>query len=395
MTILLLLALLGHAFLWVTMINRIHGTAVRGRWRNGVTVVGFAGLLGLPVAFVAWLAHGGTLWGPDGQWLVPWPATAYLGLCWVGATVTTLGWISRHVLHRTPDVLHYHRARVVDFPSMLTSGEAPEDEHHMLVRLPGNQILQLDVAERAFEVPRLPKALDRLSVMHLSDFHFTGRIGKRYFHEVVRLSNQFQPDLVMLTGDLVDKSACIDWVPETLGRLKSRFGVYFVLGNHDRRVESDRLRRVLVDAGLVDLGGRWLEINVRGERVILAGNELPWFQPAADLETAPARKSDGRPLRISLSHSPDQLGWAQAHDVDLLLAGHTHGGQIRLPLVGPIFSPCRLGVKYAWGLYHAPPTVMHVTRGVSGEFPLRVHCPPEMVHLVLRLARTAGDRQDK
>jgi hypothetical protein len=118
----------------------------------------------------------------------------------------------------------------------------------------------------------------------------------------------------------------------------------------------------------------------------LAGNELPWLVPAADMSNCPPRNGDG-PLRIVLAHSPDQLDWAQAQDADLLLAGHTHGGQIRLPLIGPILSPTREGVKYASGVFYAPPTIMHVTRGVSGLLPLRLKCPPEMVYLLLHAAR--------
>ncbi len=149
-------------------------------------------------------------------------------------------------------------------------------------------------------------------------------------------------------------------------------------------VDGDRLRGVLRDQGLVDLGGRWIEVEVRGRPIVLAGNELPWLAPAADMTRCPKRDADGGPLRIVLSHSPDQISWAQAQDADLLLAGHTHGGQIRLPLIGPILAPSRVGVKYASGVFYAAPTIMHVTRGVSGELPIRLNCPPEMAHLILR-----------
>jgi len=98
----------------------------------------------------------------------------------------------------------------------------------------------------------------------------------------------------------------------------------------------------------------------------------------------PRRSPGGGPLRIVLSHSPDQLKWAQTHDADLLLAGHTHGGQVCFPLVGAILTPSRVGVKYSSGIFYAPPTIMHVTRGVSGRFPIRLNCPPEMARLVLR-----------
>jgi predicted MPP superfamily phosphohydrolase len=84
-----------------------------------------------------------------------------------------------------------------------------------------------------------------------------------------------------------------------------------------------------------------------------------------------------------LAHSPDQLSWARRGDGDLMLAGHTHGGQIRLPLIGPVFSPTRDGVQFAAGLFHAPPTILNVSRGLSAELPLRMNCAPEIIHLTL------------
>ncbi|MFP6613093.1 MAG: metallophosphoesterase, partial [Pirellulales bacterium] len=115
----------------------------------------------------------------------------------------------------------------------------------------------------------------------------------------------------------------------------------------------------------------------------LAGNELPWFPPAADMSTANSRGDDSQLLRIVLAHSPDQFVWARQHDADLMLAGHTHGGQIRLPVIGAIVSPSRYGTRYACGAFFEPPTVMHVSRGISGTVPVRHNCPPELTKLVL------------
>jgi hypothetical protein len=156
-----------------------------------------------------------------------------------------------------------------------------------------------------------------------------------------------------------------------------------VLGNHERRIDSRAFRELLKESGLVDLGGRWIETQVRGERLVMAGNEIPWFRPAPDLGEGPPPSVRGGPLRIALSHSPDQLAWARRHEVDLFIVGHTHGGQVCLPLVGPIFSPTLCGVRYALGTFWAPPTVMHVSKGVSADFPVRFLCPPEAVLLTL------------
>ncbi len=135
--------------------------------------------------------------------------------------------------------------------------------------------------------------------------------------------------------------------------------------------------------GLIDLGGRWMEVEAGVHRLVLAGNELPWFSPAADLSGAPAASIDGGPPRVLLAHGPDQISWARSQQCDLMLAGHNHGGQVCLPVLGPIFSPSLKGVRYAGGLYQEGQTLLHVSRGVSAEIPLRMRCMPEIVTLIL------------
>ncbi|MCE9546081.1 MAG: metallophosphoesterase, partial [Planctomycetia bacterium] len=203
---------------------------------------------------------------------------------------------------------------------------------------------------------------------------------------VVRRANEFDADIIALTGDLVDRERTFPWLHDTLGSLRSKHGAYFVLGNHDLKVDHRRLRELLRGDGLIDLGSRWHSLEIHGRRVILAGNELPWFPPAADLTAIP-RQADGGPLRIVLAHSPDQLPWARDHDVDLMLAGHTHGGQFRFPVIGPVVTCSLVGTRYAAGTYHEAPTVLHVSRGLSGTILLRLNCPPELTRLVLRCSK--------
>jgi len=382
--VLLLMALIGHVFFWVAVVNRVHSMAKPVWAIAALTLAGFACMLLIPVGFALWFA----LAGPAIRDLadlcqVPLIVSVYLVVCWIAALVAVTWWGWRRVLQRTPVVVRADRSRSINLGGPVATEPSKDHPHHFLAHLPGNQILQLDVAERALNIPRLSPALDGLSIVHFSDLHFTGRIGKTYFLDVVELSNQLEPDLVAITGDLVDKSACIDWIPDTLSRLSSRCGSYFVLGNHDLQVDVDRLRRTLTGAGLVDLGGRWVEVPVYQETVVLAGSQLPWIPPAADMRAAPPHSGRGGPLRVLLSHSPDQVDWARVHHFDLMLAGHTHGGQISLPLIGPIFTPSRTGVKYASGVFHLPPTILHVTRGVSAQLPLRLNCPPEVARLVL------------
>jgi predicted MPP superfamily phosphohydrolase len=130
-----------------------------------------------------------------------------------------------------------------------------------------------------------------------------------------------------------------------------------------------------------------MEIAAGGGRLVLLGNELPWLPPAPDLADCPPRT--GGPPRIVLAHTPDQFAWARRHDADLMLAGHIHGGQICPPLIGPIAAPSRSGVAYAAGIFYVPPTILHVSRAVSGEVPLRLNCPPEITLLRLHAGGAA------
>lgn len=383
--LLIFLALVGHVLLGALAFNQLHSRMLLFRFGQWLTLTEMAFMALAPFPMAYWCLSAGAVLVGDSSWIgrLAWPAQWYGGLCVVAGAIGTPWWLWERWRAHHPVNIRSHRARLVDLERPTHHDAAETEDHHILTRLPGNQTLLLDVVERGLELERLTPALEGLSLVHLSDFHLSGRIAKGYFQEVVRLSNQLQPDLVAITGDVVDRDECLEWIPDLFGQLTSRAGAYFVLGNHDMRVDAARLRRSLVAAGLTDLGGRWVQREVRGQPVVLAGTEVPWGLPAPDLRDAPPRGDGTGPLRIALSHTPDQFHWAQANQFDLILAGHTHGGQIRLPLIGAIFSATRLGVRYACGTFHVPPTVMHVSRGVSAEVPLRMNCPPEMIKITL------------
>jgi uncharacterized protein len=372
-----LLALVGHAFLWIGLVNRMHAVGVR-RWIIKLATVGFFACAALiPIAIGCWLAR-----GPERPTTASWGVAAYAAVCLAAALATCLRLAYFCLFRRLPSIVRFHGRRLAKIDLTAAARHTDELAHHPLVRLPLNEILRLEVTQWVLDVPRLAPALDSLSIVHLSDLHLMGRVGKAYFREVVRTCNELRPDLVCITGDIVERPVCLDWIADTLGQLAARHGVYFVLGNHDRRVDTGRLRHTLEQSGLKDLGGRWLQIDIGGTPVLLAGNERPWFRSAADLANGPPPAPTG-PLRILLAHTPDQLAWARAHRVDLMLAGHTHGGQICIPPLGPIFAPTFSGVNHASGVFFAPPTILHVTRGVSGDIPVRWNCPPEIAYLRL------------
>jgi uncharacterized protein len=400
----LLLALLGHAFFWIGLVNRLHALGIRRRIIKLLTATCFALAAIIPIAIAGWLYAR----SPERLTIAPWRGTmggidpnGFVAICaiacWTVALATLLRLVWLRWSLRTPPLVRFHGKRRATIHPRSAEFSALETSHHLFTRLPLNEILRLDVTDWTLDVPRLAPALDGLSIVHLSDFHLTGRVGKAYFREVVRTSNELQPDMVALTGDLIESADRFDWIPDTLGQLTARHGVYFVLGNHDLLTRDvPRLRRMLEQSGLVDLGGRQRQIHVNGQPVLLMGNELPWIKhdpagvPLLRRSSAPSGPATGTAcdqavaqLRIVLAHTPDQLGWARAQDADLMLAGHTHGGQICIPPLGAIFSPSAWGVKHISGIYYSPPTILHVTRGVSGDTPVRWNCPPEIARLKL------------
>lgn len=392
--VLYVLALVGHAGIWIALGNHVHSRGLP-RWVIKPMAKAIDAWLVLgPVVILMWAWPRGLQIVGRGDWAgVPWGLMFYFGCCWLAAIGPVPLWFWRRLTRRRAAALLASEAREHDLGQRSDARPVLHGAGRLFALLPRNEMLRLEANCKTLEVPGLPPALDGLAIAHFSDLHMTGRVAKACFHEMVDLVNQMRPDLVAVTGDLVDRAACIPWLGETLGRLEAPCGVYFILGNHDKKVDVALLRRTLVGAGLIDLGGQWKRIDVQGESVLLAGNERPWFRRAPRAEECPV-EAQARVFRLLLAHTPDQYPWARQHGFDLMLAGHTHGGQIVFPLLGPVVCPSRYGVKYAAGVYHEPPTVLHVSRGASADVPLRWNCPPEITRLVLRSpARVVTERQ--
>jgi predicted MPP superfamily phosphohydrolase len=369
------IAAFGHALLWVALVNRLHGTALGRTWMDVLTGACGIAVVGIPLAIAAILFSNWQT--PPVLQIIAWAYLAAAALLaaaggahriWVALQPERLG--SLHANHTT-------KIRLRDRSTEPLAARSTA----WICHLPGNQVFDVRLHEKQISIPRLPAELAGLRIAHLSDLHMSGRVEKAYFREVAEAVNDTRPDLVAITGDLVERNACIDWIPETLGRLRADSGVYFVLGNHDLRVDQLRLLTALADAGLTHVGGRVVALDVRHAPLQLAGNELPWYGPAPDVNF---RTSNPLPIfNILLSHSPDQFAWAINRGFDLMLAGHNHGGQVRLPILGPLLAPSLYGVRYASGVFRRGDTVLHVSRGTASFTPLRYNCPPEIAVLEL------------
>lgn len=383
---LLVLALFGHVALWVAIFNRVHALpwpcwTVRVSERLAV--------------LICWAIMGWFFWAHAGQWQLPlilttsprlsWGWQAYLLLCVLQALLILFRWLRWKTSPIAPPALLDSQSTIVNVAERCPELPVGKRKTRWQAALPGNQILTLEVNRKEFALQRLQASADGLTITHLSDLHFTGQLTPPFFETVVAEANALDSDVIMITGDIVDKQICLNWIPDILGQLTARNGVFAILGNHDKRIcDVQKVRQALANAEIIDTGGTFHELQLRGQQVLLAGNEQPWFpwQAGADLP-----KCTPEQLRILMSHSPDQISWARARAFDLMLAGHNHGGQVRIPGIGPIATPSWYGTRYACGVFDEPPTLLHVSRGISGVHTLRYWCRPELTQITLRCGK--------
>lgn len=377
-----LLAVLGHGYLWVDIVNKLHALPGNRKLVDWATLLCFLAFLGLPmIALAFWFgfdtANVSRVY-PSPFWL-----RCYFFLCAVAGAYKLIA--NRFYAYNTdsPGTMLQWRQETPDIASQLNGDIFRGNLSQLFAKIPGNESLQLTVDHKRLAIPQLTANHEGLKIAHISDLHMTGRLSSKWYEIVADQVNQLQADVIMITGDIVEKEDCWSWLENSLGKLQAELGVYFVLGNHDFYIDVDRTRQLLQDLGLNCLSGRWVETEWNGDAVILAGNEQPWGPPVADWSAAPAKTADLLPLKVALLHTPDQFGTACEQGIDLVLAGHTHGGQLRFPLLGPIVCPSRYGTRYACGVFQRGDTVMHVSRGIAGKTPWRWNCPPEITLLEL------------
>jgi predicted MPP superfamily phosphohydrolase len=377
--VLLLGICVGHGAILLCFINYWYGQHLP---RALLNVVLKLGILSYPVALlVFWLVfgfdvRGATAFDNELSWRTV--SAGYFVLCCVVAFGVLPLLTLRRLLHR-PAALVSNHTRSVDVAQRLGHRPLGRGKHRFMASLPGNEVFRVDFAERTLHLPRLPAAWDGLSILHLTDLHFFGSPDREFFQYVMEACRDWEPDLVALTGDYIDSDYYLRWVVPILGRLRWRVAAFAILGNHDSWLDHALIRRRLRRLGMHVVGNTWKQFEVRGEPLVVVGHEGPWFQPAPDLTTCPPGV-----YRLCLSHTPDNIYWARRQGIDLMLSGHVHGGQIRLPLFGSVLVPSRYGRRFDCGVFEMPPTVLHVSRGLGGEHPVRYGCPPEVTRLVLR-----------
>jgi predicted MPP superfamily phosphohydrolase len=304
----------------------------------------------------------------------------YAALClFVSCVVLPVVTVGR-LLRPTPSAVLDESTQTFDLVKELGEKPVGDGKYRKLAALPGNHVFRVDFTTLTLAIPELPPAWDGMTILHLSDLHFIGTPSRRFYEWIIRKCvADGVPDVVALTGDIVDTGKHHRWIIPLLGRLRWKEAAFAILGNHDYWHDTSKIRRRLRRLGMHELGNRWEVVPLRGVPAVVIGHEGPWFRPDPDLSDCPADL-----FRICLSHTPDNIGWCKSHNVSLMLSGHVHGGQIRLPVFGSIFVPSWYSRKYDMGVFHEPPTVLHVSRGLSGKEPLRFRCHPQVVRIVLK-----------
>jgi predicted MPP superfamily phosphohydrolase len=253
---------------------------------------------------------------------------------------------------------------------------------------------ELEVVRRTILIRDLPDAFRGFRIAQLSDIHLVEWTEPWFLQHAVDQINGLAPDLVALTGDFISRGprsldVAVKAMPvcaEVLSGLHcpERFAI---LGNHDATVDSNMVVRELKSRRIPTLVNKFVAIDRGSDHIWLSGVDDPGVS-SPDLSLAVPR-NPGAPV-ILLAHEPDYADVVRRHPrgrhIDLMLSGHTHGGQVRLPFVGPLVLP-PMGRKYVAGEYRFGNMQLYVNRGLGTvSMPFRLNCVPELTELTLQRA---------
>jgi predicted MPP superfamily phosphohydrolase len=249
----------------------------------------------------------------------------------------------------------------------------------------------VEVTHHDVEITGLPPAYDGYRILHVSDLHGGIFLSTRSVEARLASAMGIHADLVAFTGDLASRAAGgVNALAALLAGLGSNDGTVAVLGNHDHWIGEERVASALSDRGIAVLRNAHMTLERDGEVLHVAGVSDASYIHADDLAAAFDGIPDGAPV-ILLSHAPEIIHREGAERAALILSGHTHGGQVVLPWLGPVYVPSQIGRNRASGLHRIGGHILFVNRGLGEVFPpVRVNCPPEIAVLTLRSAPPLG-----
>jgi predicted MPP superfamily phosphohydrolase len=249
------------------------------------------------------------------------------------------------------------------------------------------------IVRREIALRRWPARLEGFTIALLSDFHYDPHFSVHPLRAAIGMVNGLHPELIVLAGDFVSlplfgdpvaAASAAEPCAQLLRQMQAPHGLWAVMGNHDAFTDPDRVTSALRAAGIQVLSNQSLPIERDGARFWLGGVDDVLGKTAdldVTLHNVPADEA-----AILLAHEPDYADHAARYPVDLQLSGHSHGGQVRVPLLPPLFLP-ELARKYIWGLYKIGGLTLYTNPGLGTVgVPVRWNCPPEITLLTLRRA---------
>ena len=256
----------------------------------------------------------------------------------------------------------------------------------------GNTALELNTY--TISSSKLPQSFDGYRIAHVSDLH-NAEMGKDN-EKLLTILRNADPDMIAITGDLIDsRSTNVEIALNFIREAVKIAPCYYVTGNHEARVnEYDELKSGMESAGVIVLEDAQTEISLDGDTITLIGVNDPSYQTDylfGDSETVMNTKleelrTENGEFTVLLSHRPELFDAYTDHGMDLVLSGHAHGGQFRLPFIGGVVAPNQgLFPEYDAGIYTEGNTNMLVSRGVGNSIlPFRINNRPEVILIELQ-----------
>jgi uncharacterized protein len=248
------------------------------------------------------------------------------------------------------------------------------------------------IVRQEISLRRWPEHLNGFTIALLSDLHYDSRFSIHPLKAAIGMVNGLRPDLIAITGDFVtassfdggEEKAAANAEPcaALLAQMHAPHGLWAVLGNHDWATDPDHVTHALNAENIPVLANQSVPIEAEGARFWLAGISEILFR-TSDLDAALTNIPSDE-ATILLAHEPDYADHASRHPVDLQFSGHSHGGQIRLPFLPPLYLP-EMARKYYSGLYKVGPLTLYTNPGLGTMgVPIRLNCPPEITLITLR-----------
>jgi len=239
---------------------------------------------------------------------------------------------------------------------------------------------KVEITTPSIMLPSLPDGFNGYRIAQISDFHLGTWLDAQAMFDIVDLVNQQEPDLIAITGDFIsfDLPKFLPDLVETLSNLKSKDGVIAILGNHDHYTDAASIREVLRRCQIFELKNQVYSIQRGSSKLFFAGID-DYMTGHSDLQKTISNIPQGENTVILLAHEPDFADISAASGrFAMQISGHTHGGQICLPIVGNLYLP-RYGRKYPSGKYLVEDMVLYTNRGLGTSWlKFRINCPPEI-----------------